>query len=132
MLRCAGKAGPSPVDGSSPFAPLNELTGPSAMTTLKSLLARRADLDSEIEHARQQQRSAVMSQILELMKLHGITSADIATASAGKGKRLGTVPPKYRHPESGQTWSGRGLQPRWLAEAVAAGNSLDQYRIVSL
>lgn len=102
------------------------------MTTLKSLLARRADLDSEIEHARQQQRSAVMSQILELMKLHGITSADIATASAGKGKRLGTVPPKYRHPESGQTWSGRGLQPRWLAEAVAAGNSLDQYRIVSL
>lgn len=102
------------------------------MTTLKSLLARRAELDSEIEYARQQERSAAMAQILELMKLHGITSTDVATASTGRGKRLGrTVPPKYRHPESGQTWSGRGLQPRWLVEAVAAGNSLDKYRIAS-
>lgn len=37
-----------------------------------------------------------------------------------------TAAPKYRHldnPE--QTWSGRGRQPAWFREAVAAGASPD-------
>lgn len=45
-----------------------------------------------------------------------------AHASAQKGasakpaaKR--TVPPKYRDPETGATWTGRGLPPAWIAAA---------------
>jgi len=36
---------------------------------------------------------------------------------------------RYRNPADGaQTWSGRGRQPKWIAEALAAGRSLDEFR----
>lgn len=38
--------------------------------------------------------------------------------------------PRYRNPaDSGQTWTGRGRQPRWIAEALANGRSLDEFKI---
>jgi DNA-binding protein H-NS len=38
--------------------------------------------------------------------------------------------PRYRNPaDSGQTWTGRGRQPRWVAEALASGRSLDDFKI---
>jgi DNA-binding protein H-NS len=36
----------------------------------------------------------------------------------------------YRHPENAdQTWSGRGRQPDWMKEALAAGKSKDDFLI---
>jgi DNA-binding protein H-NS len=41
-----------------------------------------------------------------------------------------TAPPRYRNPaDSDQTWTGRGRQPRWIAEALASGRSLDDFKI---
>jgi DNA-binding protein H-NS len=37
--------------------------------------------------------------------------------------------PRYRNPETSETWSGRGKQPRWVIAAMAAGHSLDDFRI---
>jgi DNA-binding protein H-NS len=37
--------------------------------------------------------------------------------------------PRYRNPETSETWSGRGKQPRWLIAATEAGRSLDDFRI---
>jgi DNA-binding protein H-NS len=38
--------------------------------------------------------------------------------------------PRYRNPaDGGQTWTGRGRQPRWIAEALANGRSLDEFKI---
>jgi DNA-binding protein H-NS len=39
------------------------------------------------------------------------------------------VSPRYRNPETSETWSGRGKQPRWLVAAMEAGGSLDDFRI---
>jgi DNA-binding protein H-NS len=39
------------------------------------------------------------------------------------------VRPRYRNPETSETWSGRGKQPRWLISAMEAGRSLDDLRI---
>jgi DNA-binding protein H-NS len=40
------------------------------------------------------------------------------------------VLPKFRNPKPPhQTWSGRGHQPRWVSELLAAGKSLDDLRI---
>lgn len=33
----------------------------------------------------------------------------------------GVLAPKYRDPQSGKTWSGRGLQPLWYRDALNAG-----------
>lgn len=39
------------------------------------------------------------------------------------------VPPKYRDPESGMTWAGRGQMPRWMATLVAQGAKPEQFLI---
>ena len=41
-----------------------------------------------------------------------------------------TVAPRY-HDAEGNTWSGRGLQPKWLREALAAGKTLESMRIAA-
>ncbi|AAM39953.1 MULTISPECIES: H-NS histone family protein [Xanthomonas] len=56
-------------------------------------------------------------------------------AAAGKpgpraGRKLGKVAPKYRNPANAQeTWTGRGKQPRWLAELTAAGKKVEDFLI---
>jgi DNA-binding protein H-NS len=35
----------------------------------------------------------------------------------------------YRNPVDGSTWTGRGLKPRWLVEAIEAGRSQDEFLI---
>ncbi|MEL6689014.1 MAG: H-NS histone family protein [Pseudomonadota bacterium] len=50
------------------------------------------------------------------------------TGSVKKSKSIN--PPKYRNPSnSDQTWTGRGRQPQWIKEAIAAGENLDEYAI---
>ena len=34
---------------------------------------------------------------------------------------------RYQCPTTGQTWTGRGLKPRWLSEALAAGSALSDF-----
>ena len=42
-----------------------------------------------------------------------------------KPKRRGKVAPKYRNPtDPSQTWTGRGRQPAWVAEALSSGACL--------
>lgn len=43
-----------------------------------------------------------------------VTSASVRNAKSG-GQPKGPQPAKYRHPETGATWSGRGPAPAWLA-----------------
>jgi len=39
------------------------------------------------------------------------------------------VLPRYRNPDDpSQTWSGRGRQPKWVAEALAGGRTLDELK----
>ncbi|MFM7009219.1 MAG: H-NS family nucleoid-associated regulatory protein [Betaproteobacteria bacterium] len=37
--------------------------------------------------------------------------------------------PKYKDPETGATWTGRGLKPKWLANALAAGREICEFAI---
>jgi len=39
------------------------------------------------------------------------------------------VAPKYKDPQSGATWSGRGLTPKWLAEKEKAGAQREEFLI---
>ena len=46
-------------------------------------------------------------------------------ARAPKRATVGTA--KYRNAATGETWSGRGLQPAWLKAAIAAGKRLEDF-----
>src|SRR5262249_46819149 len=40
------------------------------------------------------------------------------------------VLPKYRNPKNpGETWAGRGKQPRWLVAQLRSGRKLEDFRI---
>jgi DNA-binding protein H-NS len=50
-------------------------------------------------------------------------------APKGSGSR-GPVAPKYRNPENpSETWTGRGLRPRWLVAAMRGGRKLEHFSI---
>lgn len=52
------------------------------------------------------------------------TPAPSSTTTKGGG---GAV--KYRNSGTGDTWSGRGLQPKWLKAALAAGRTLADFEV---
>lgn len=92
---------------------------------------KQAELEKALTEARRSSQSAVIAQIKALMKEHGVTSADLGASGAGgqhKGKGA-TVPPKYCNSATGETWSGRGLKPKWVQAALAAGKALEDFKI---
>lgn len=45
-------------------------------------------------------------------------------------KKGASIAPKYRGP-AGETWSGRGLTPRWLVSLLAQGKTKEEFAIKS-
>lgn len=44
-------------------------------------------------------------------------------------KGAGKVPVKYRNPATGESWSGRGLRPRWAVLAMDEGKALEDFAV---
>lgn len=36
---------------------------------------------------------------------------------------------KYRHPDTGASWTGRGLKPKWLSSALESGHTLSEFEV---
>ena len=105
-------------------------------TSLKDLMAQREALDSQIQELQTRSRSEAIEQIRALMDENGLTPRDLAgpasarkNAGSGARKPLGKVAPKYKNSSTGETWTGRGLQPNWLKTAIASGKKLDDFAI---
>ena len=102
------------------------------MTNYRDLLARKAELDKQIELLGREERSSAIAQVKALMADHGLTVADLdkatvsAKKSAAKGSKLAA---KYRDPDSGSSWSGRGLKPKWLKAAIEGGKALEDFAV---
>lgn len=50
-------------------------------------------------------------------------------AAESAARRGGKIVAKYRNPETGASWSGRGLKPQWVIDAINAGRTLDEFLI---
>ncbi len=114
------------------------------MTTYQDLLAQRATLEKQaaelekaLSAARRAERSGVINQIKSLMAEHGLTVADLGgkpgttvkstgKTSASAGRKVAA---KYKNSATGETWSGRGLKPKWMQAALAAGKKLEDFAI---
>lgn len=100
--------------------------------SLAELMEQRQALERQIQTARAAGRAEALAEIRRLMAEHGLMSSDVASAPGTHkaGPRPGKkVAPKYRDPESGATWTGRGLKPRWLTAALESGRSLSDYAV---
>ena len=109
------------------------------MSSLAELIAQKAALEKRIAEAQNHERGAAIAQIKQLMAQHGLSAADLglrigaakpSPAKGNAGPRKGSkVPVKYRDPASGNAWSGRGLQPKWLQAALSQGRNLSDFAV---
>jgi DNA-binding protein H-NS len=103
------------------------------MPSLQDLLAQRAEIEKKIADVQREERSNAINKVKSLMAEFGLTAADIA-GKAPAPRVAGTKPvskvaPKFRNAATGETWSGRGLQPKWLKAALAGGAKLADFTI---
>lgn len=93
------------------------------MSTFKDIQSQIAVLQQQAEEARNIEISQAVAQIRQLMEDYGITVDDLSSARKKNVKKpTGTA--KYRDPQTGQEWTGRGRMPNWLA-----GKNKDQYLV---
>lgn len=94
------------------------------MATYKQLLAQKEALEAQLAEVRATEVAGVIEKIQSLMAEFGLSVEDIqGKRSRGRPAGSGAVkvakeplPPKYRDPKTGKTWSGRGRAPAWLGK----------------
>ena len=102
---------------------------------LTELLEQKRELEVEIARMQAQSRQEGLALVRQVMGEHGLSVADVAGAVSGQDKAAREVKPrgpvaaKYRDEATGKAWSGRGLKPTWLREALAAGRTLEEFAV---
>ena len=110
------------------------------MSDLRELLERKAtlereakQLDEQLAAARRAEKQETISKIQAMMRDSGITVEDLGgirrVQSPAVRKTGIRVAPKYRNADTGETWTGRGLQPKWVVAGLASGKTLDDFKI---
>jgi len=79
-------------------------------------------------------KQEVAEKVRKLAQDNGLEISDRLAADKPKKakakKPRGKVAPKYKNPANGsETWTGRGRQPRWVADALTDGKSLEDLLI---
>ena len=111
------------------------MTNYSALLAQKAALEKQAaDLDRQLHDARKAERSGVIAQIKTLLSEHGLTVDDLGTKSGATKAKGGAnagkkVAAKYRNAATGESWTGRGLKPKWIQAAIAAGKKLEDFAV---
>jgi DNA-binding protein H-NS len=124
-----------------------DLNGLSARE-LQALIAKAKQREKTL--AKRKPIAVVRNRLVSLAKAEGYSvdelfgtarmvreKAGVAAKNAGAAKSPAKgsvqkgvkVQPKYRHPETGATWAGRGMAPKWLAAELAKGRKLEDFLI---
>lgn len=108
----------------------------------EQLLSEIRKLQSRADALRNKERSAAISEARSIIRKYDLNAAELGlavkpngrapTKSDGKASaklaRKFKVPAKYKGPK-GEVWSGRGITPVWLREALAKGKKKDDFLI---
>jgi len=105
------------------------------MATLEIIQARIKKLQTQAETLLAKRAQGALDQIRELMIKHGLTTEDIERRAKARRQRerkvrlgvssgkagiasavKGKLPPKYRDPKTGATWSGHARPPAWIKD----------------
>jgi DNA-binding protein H-NS len=116
------------------------------MTSLMDIQSQIEKLQKQASDIKAKEFDRTVLEIIGKMRAFGITLKDLQAATsrakpgaatgkkrraaAGKApkKAAGSVPAKFRGP-NGETWSGRGITPRWLAALIAEGRTKAEFAI---
>lgn len=95
--------------------------------SLDELKRLQKDLNKAIDTYKERQRVEAIAALEAKAREMGFSLSDLA----GRTKKgFGGGLPKYVHPQNpALTWTGRGRQPNWIKEGLAAGKRLDDFLI---
>jgi DNA-binding protein H-NS len=125
------------------------------MATYVELKKQAEDLLRQAEAARKAETGGAIAEIKAKMAMYGITLDDLggkAGAARGRKPKLAkaakaakatkpakdTAKPaktrkpvavKYRNPETGETWTGRGQPSKWLKAMEVAGRKREEFAV---
>ncbi|MDB9944108.1 H-NS histone family protein [Octadecabacter sp.] len=97
--------------------------------TRKELEKLGADVEKALAKLQKRDLKKVRLEMEKLAAAHGVSVADVmggnAPAPAKKAvKAKAKSVPKYANPkDASQTWTGKGRQPVWFKDEIAAGKS---------
>ena len=108
--------------------------------SLPELEAARAELDAKIAAAKLAAKSDSIARVKALMAELGVTQRMLgkpwpdgrrpAKSRDAKASTKGAkLPAKYRDPATGAEWSGHGLRPNWLRDAIKDGYALESFAV---
>lgn len=119
----------------------------SSSNSYQAVIAKIERLQRVASILREREKKPVLAAIAEAIHHYEITLPELRAAlgSAGAGGLRGKgvagrqhtskgsdhplagrkIPAKYKHPKTGQTWSGRGSTPVWLQELESKGIKRD-------
>ncbi|MDO8457264.1 MAG: H-NS histone family protein [Burkholderiaceae bacterium] len=119
------------------------------MSNLIELQSQIEKLQKQASDLKAKEFSSTVAEIRAKMQAYGITVKDLGAGKSGgkvksvkgtKTAKVGTakprkskvaglpVAPKFKGP-NGETWSGRGLSPRWLSALIAQGQKKEDFAI---
>ncbi len=103
------------------------------MPSLQEMIAQKEALERQITEATQKGRTEAIEKVKAMMAEHGLKLSDLGGKSSSSSKPKATtgkkVAAKYRNPSTSESWSGRGLQPRWLKAALASGKKIEDFAV---
>lgn len=84
------------------------------------------EIEKQLQRAEREERKMALAAAEAAAREAGFSLNELLSDSpkAAKGKQ--SLPAKYRDPETGKTWSGRGRRPAWVK---AAGDDLSKFEI---
>lgn len=104
--------------------------------TRKQLEKLGSDVDLALGRLKKLELNTARKAAEKVAKSHGFSLSDLLYGDAAPKKKLkksgpkNAAPGKYADPkDAGNTWTGKGRQPKWFKEAIAAGSSPDAMEI---
>ena len=112
------------------------------MSNLIELQSQIEKLQKQANEIKSKDFKSTVIEIRQKMAAFGITAKDLQSPKAKPGrkpkadsgkapkvKKVGTpVAAKYRGP-NGESWTGRGMTPKWLAALVVEGRAKEEFAI---
>jgi DNA-binding protein H-NS len=85
------------------------------MPSYKQLTAQLEKLHKEVAAAREKEIAQAIAEIKQKIVEYDLTAEELGFTSKRATARKTASVAKYRNPKTGETWSGRGRSPGWLA-----------------
>lgn len=99
---------------------------------IAELRALQYRVEKELRYRRGNNLQKAREQIFSIARETGLSIEGmlIDIKQKPKKKNRDTASSRYQNPDNVlQKWAGRGRRPRWLAEQIANGKKLDDFRI---